>query len=72
VTPTARDVAAFLEQFPSLGGGGGGDAGGQPEWLEPCSPVAAQYGSVARYLADHVGIGATGLARLRANYLDPE
>ena len=70
---TARDVAAFLEQFPSLSAEAGAAMQGvRPEWLDSLfSRVAAQYGSVARYLADHVGIGATGLARLRANYLDP-
>ena len=68
-----REMAAFHERLRSLSPGAiAAMQGVRPEWLETLfSRVAAQYGSVARFLADHVGIGEAGLAQLRANYLDP-
>ena len=43
----------------------------KPEWLEALfHEIGDRYGSVSRYLTDHVGIGAHGLARLRVLYLE--
>ena len=47
-------------------------SGVRAEWLDTLfERVAAQYGSVAEYLAGHIGIGDRGVARLRKLYLEP-
>jgi len=48
-------------------------SGVRAEWLSALlERVEADYGSVAAYLSDHIGIGADGVDRFRYLYLDPE
>jgi protein tyrosine/serine phosphatase len=47
-------------------------SGVRGEWLGTLfTRVAERYGSVTRYLTEHIGIGQPGIARLRDLYLDP-
>ena len=47
-------------------------SGVRAEWLEALfARVAGRYGSVTRYLSDHIGVGEDGMATLRQVYLEP-
>lgn len=71
--PTDREIAAFFQRFPSFSPEAvAAMQGVRAEWLDTLfGRVAEQYGSVTRYVADHVGIGEVGVQQLRANYLQP-
>ena len=69
------ELAAIIAQ---VGGSSWSDeailslTGVRREWLDTLfHRIEDRYGSVTRYLTDHVGIGDRGIARLREIYLEP-
>lgn len=67
-----REMAVFQDRLRSLSPGAiAAMQGVRAEWLDQLlTTVADRYGSVAGYLADHVGIGREGIDQLRDNYLE--